>query len=60
MKLGSRSGLYAMLAPAVGFIAVSGVATLNGLVLMQAIRERLDGGLDPTAAAVDGRPRPNQ
>ena len=39
---------------AVGFIAVSGVATLNGLVLMQAIRERLDGGLDPTAAAIDG------
>src|SRR5690606_19901025 len=38
----------------VGFIAVSGVATLNGLVLMQAIRERLDGGLGPTAAAVDG------
>ncbi|HKP78943.1 MAG TPA: efflux RND transporter permease subunit, partial [Phenylobacterium sp.] len=39
---------------AVGFIAVSGVATLNGLVLLQAIRERLDGGLSPEAAAVGG------
>lgn len=38
----------------VGFIAVSGVATLNGLVLMQAIRERLDAGLDTTAAAIEG------
>jgi heavy metal efflux system protein len=38
----------------VGFIAVSGVATLNGLVLMQAIRERLDAGLAPDDAAVEG------
>lgn len=36
---------------AVGFIAVSGVATLNGLVLMQAIRERLDAGDAPLEAA---------
>src|SRR5690606_38339957 len=36
---------------AVGFIAVSGVATLNGLVLMQAIRERLDTGLSSLEAA---------
>lgn len=43
---------------AVGFIAVSGVATLNGLVLMQAIRERLDAG-DPSlqAAAVGAASR---
>ena len=39
---------------AVGFIAVSGVATLNGLVLMQAIRERLDTGLSGLEAATIG------
>jgi cobalt-zinc-cadmium resistance protein CzcA len=39
---------------AVGFIAVSGVATLNGLVLMQAIRERLTAGLTAHEAAVEG------
>lgn len=39
---------------AVGFIAVSGVATLNGLVLMQAIRERLEAGDTPLEAAARG------
>ncbi|WP_027997919.1 efflux RND transporter permease subunit [Sinorhizobium arboris] len=39
---------------AVGFIAVSGVATLNGLVLMQAIGERLTAGDPPLEAAVAG------
>lgn len=39
---------------AVGFIAVSGVATLNGLVLMQAIRGRLQEGLAPSRAALEG------
>lgn len=39
---------------AVGFIAVSGVATLNGLVLMQAIRERLAAGDAPLEAATTG------
>lgn len=39
---------------AVGFIAVSGVATLNGLVLMQAIRERLTAGDSPLEAAAAG------
>ena len=39
---------------AVGFIAVSGVATLNGLVLMQAIRERLEAGDAPLEAATTG------
>ena len=39
---------------AVGFIAVSGVATLNGLVLIQAIRERIEAGMDPREAAVEG------
>lgn len=39
---------------AVGFIAVSGVATLNGLVLMQSIRERLDAGYPAMEAAATG------
>ena len=47
-------GMPFSVSAAVGFIAVSGVATLNGLVLMQAIRERLQSGLDPREAAREG------
>jgi heavy metal efflux system protein len=47
-------GIPFSVSAAVGFIAVSGVATLNGLVLMQSIRERLDGGLPPHEAAIQG------
>jgi cobalt-zinc-cadmium resistance protein CzcA len=47
-------GMPLSISAAVGFIAVSGVATLNGLVLMQAIRERLDGGSAPDQAVVEG------
>ncbi|MNH49598.1 Nickel and cobalt resistance protein CnrA [compost metagenome] len=47
-------GMPFSVSAAVGFIAVSGVATLNGLVLMQAIRERLTAGLAPHEAAVEG------
>lgn len=47
-------GMPFSVSAAVGFIAVSGVATLNGLVLMQAIRERIDAGHSPLAAAADG------
>ena len=47
-------GMPFSVSAAVGFIAVSGVATLNGLVLMQSIREPLDGGLDPRTAAIEG------
>ena len=47
-------GMPFSVSAAVGFIAVSGVATLNGLVLMQAIRERLDGGAAPRLAAIEG------
>ncbi len=35
-------------------VVVSGVATLNGLVLMQAIRERLTAGDAPLDAAANG------
>ncbi|WP_269717191.1 efflux RND transporter permease subunit [Caulobacter sp. NIBR2454] len=47
-------GMPFSVSAAVGFIAVSGVATLNGLVLMQAIRERLDRGVASVEAAVEG------
>lgn len=47
-------GMPFSVSAAVGFIAVSGVATLNGLVLMQAIRERLDAGDAPLPAAAAG------
>ncbi len=39
---------------AVGFIAVSGVAVLNGLVLITSIRRRLDMGDDVDAAIFNG------
>lgn len=47
-------GMPFSVSAAVGFIAVSGVATLNGLVLMQAIRERLTAGENPFDAAILG------
>lgn len=47
-------GMPFSVSAAVGFIAVSGVATLNGLVLMQAIRERLQAGAEPMVAAIEG------
>ncbi|WP_046654554.1 efflux RND transporter permease subunit, partial [Brevundimonas diminuta] len=47
-------GMPFSVSAAVGFIAVSGVATLNGLVLMQAIRERLQAGQIPRDAALLG------
>lgn len=47
-------GMPFSVSAAVGFIAVSGVATLNGLVLMQAIRHRLNEGLPAKVAAIEG------
>ena len=47
-------GMPLSISAAVGFVAVSGVVTLNGLVLMQAIRQRLDEGADPARAALEG------
>mgnify|MGYP006183607701 CR=1 FL=1 len=39
---------------AVGFIAVSGVAVLNGLVMISAIRKRLEDGMATSAAVIEG------
>ncbi|WP_268628428.1 efflux RND transporter permease subunit, partial [Escherichia coli] len=40
-------GIPFSISAAVGFIAVSGVAVLNGLVLISAIKKRLHEGLPP-------------
>jgi heavy metal efflux system protein len=47
-------GIPFSVSAAVGFIAVSGVAVLNGLVLMASIRRRLDMGDGTNAAILNG------
>ena len=47
-------GLPFSVSAAVGFIALSGVAVLNGLVMMTAIRQRLDSGMPLDEAVADG------
>lgn len=47
-------GIPFSITAAVGFIALSGVAVLNGLVMMGAIRKHREEGEDEDAAIVDG------
>jgi cobalt-zinc-cadmium resistance protein CzcA len=47
-------GMPFSISAAVGFIAVSGVAVLNGLVLISAINKRLGDGIDAADAVIDG------
>ena len=47
-------GMPFSVSAAVGLIAVSGVATLNGLVLMQSVKERLANGALPREAVIEG------
>jgi len=47
-------GIPFSISASVGFIAVSGVAVLNGLVLLASIRKRLDEGADGDTAVVEG------
>ncbi len=47
-------GIPFSISAAVGFIAVSGVAVLNGLVLISAIRKRLEDGLPTNTAIIEG------
>ncbi|RIV86340.1 CusA/CzcA family heavy metal efflux RND transporter [Aurantiacibacter xanthus] len=47
-------GMPFSVSAAVGFIALSGVAVLNGLVMMTAIRQRLDAGLALDDAICEG------
>ena len=47
-------GMPFSVSAAVGFIALSGVAVLNGLVMMTAIRQRLENGMPLDDAIADG------
>ncbi|WP_404477318.1 efflux RND transporter permease subunit [Novosphingobium sp. BL-52-GroH] len=47
-------GIPFSITAAVGFIALSGVAVLNGLVMMSAIRKRVDDGAPPDEAIIGG------
>lgn len=47
-------GMPFSISAAVGFIALSGVAVLNGLVMMTSIRKRLDAGLPLDEAITEG------
>ena len=47
-------GMPFSISAAVGFIAVSGVATLNGLVLIQSIKQQIAGEADVVAAVIAG------
>jgi cobalt-zinc-cadmium resistance protein CzcA len=47
-------GMPFSVSAAVGFMALSGVAVLNGLVMMTAIRQRLDHGMPIDEAITDG------
>jgi len=47
-------GIPFSISASVGFIAVSGVAVLNGLVLISAINKRLQDGVEATTAVIDG------
>ncbi|MWL89608.1 CusA/CzcA family heavy metal efflux RND transporter [Cupriavidus sp. SW-Y-13] len=47
-------GIPFSISAAVGFIAVSGVAVLNGLVLISAIHKRMEDGMAPNTAVIEG------
>ena len=47
-------GIPFSISASVGFIAVSGVAVLNGLVLISAINKRVQDGVEAATAVVDG------
>ena len=48
------TGIAFSVSAAVGFICLSGVAVLNGLVVMTSIRERLEAGVALTQAIITG------
>jgi cobalt-zinc-cadmium resistance protein CzcA len=47
-------GIPFSISAAVGFIAVSGVAVLNGLVLISAINKRMADGIESSTAVIEG------
>lgn len=62
VPLGLAGGVFTLLltgiafsvSAAVGFICLAGVAVLNGLVVMSAIRERIEDGIELSRAIVEG------
>jgi len=48
------SSQYLSVPGSIGFIALFGVAVLNGVVMVNAINQRLEGGLDPNHAVFEG------
>ena len=48
------SGQYLSVPGSIGFIALFGVAVLNGVVMVSAINQRLSGGLSPEEAVLSG------
>src|SRR3546814_5381951 len=56
----AMNGLNFSVSAAVGFICLSGVAVLNGLVVMTAIRERPENGVPLVEAILEGMPAQNR
>lgn len=62
IPLGLAGGVFALaltginfsVSAAVGFICLSGVTVLNGLVVMSSIRERLEAGVELSRAIIEG------
>jgi cobalt-zinc-cadmium resistance protein CzcA len=50
----AMTGIAFSVSAAVGFICLAGVAVLNGLVVMTAIRERLNAGIELGEAIIEG------
>ena len=48
------SGQYLSVPGSIGFIALFGVAVLNGVVMVNAVNQRLTGGCDTTTAVFEG------
>jgi cobalt-zinc-cadmium resistance protein CzcA len=50
----AMTGIAFSVSAAVGFICLSGVAVLNGLVVMSSIRQRIEAGMALSKAITDG------
>ena len=48
------SGLYLSVPGSIGFIAVFGIAVLNGVVMVNAINQNLEGGMATREAVLEG------